>query len=194
MLLATLVASFLMPLPCAHAVEDKASDAEVVQTLRKAQAMIRQMAAERQKIEQAYALKEAESQALRQRIQILEAQSQGLEKALSAAQHEQQRVNGAYRQQMTQARSLIQDSQRQMQASDSQSQKLASAYEGCRKKANSLKEVNEVLVRDMENETLWDSLVELEPLTGIGRVERENRLQEYRDRLRQAEGFQKGCD
>lgn len=181
--------------PClSFAANDGSNDVEVVQTLRKAQSMIRQMAAERQRIEQVYAVKDAENQALKQRIQALETQVQSLEKALENSQHEQQRVTGAYRQQITQARSVIQDSQRQVQTTIVQNQQLSGAYQGCRSKAKTLEDVNDALVNELEEESLWDSIVELEPLTGIGRVERENRLQQYRDRVRLVNASKATCE
>ena len=76
----------------AYALDNPASDAQVVQTLKKAQAMIRQLSAERQELQNALANEDAENRQLRMHLQELESVVESLKRGLGQAQSARQRL------------------------------------------------------------------------------------------------------
>ncbi|MFX9634859.1 hypothetical protein ABNJ30_20120, partial [Acinetobacter baumannii] len=57
------------------------------------------------------------------------------------------------------------------------------AHAGCEAKNEKLYEYGQAILQKYQHKGVWDALKQKEPVTGIGEVQVDNVVQEYRDKL-----------
>ena len=177
----------------------------IIQTLRKAQGMLRQTMEEKLKLEAtvtdleaklAAQRKEQESELTRVK-QTLAGKSIENDKLLVLLDRQRRENEDAMGQLAARGAALEQENQglqvrigkletefkqvtREVSQKDNQLQRA-------RENQKALMEVTMRLLSDFENQGFWESITENESLTGIGHVDKENRIEDYRYRLRELE-------
>jgi DNA repair exonuclease SbcCD ATPase subunit len=176
--------------------KEGASDAQIQQTLRKAQGMLRQINEEKN----ALAAKNAELQtridALETRVKQLEPlenevskQKAGLDALNGQNESLRQRVEGdgerlrnlseRQRQSLEKLKKTQQDNRLLIDAVSERERWI----EECGQKNRGLVEADRAMLERFAERDWWDSFKNLEPVTGIGQVARENAAQEYTFKL-----------
>jgi len=190
-------------LPAAQAAPPPAQDAAVQQVLRKAQGALRQLSEEKAKLEADNAALQKDKAAAEERAAKLEAQVKQLEplpaelekqkaaaeaqKAANvalegqlgnaAARHTQ--LRGKLKEIVTQARKIQSDNQLLVEAVKEREQWITQ----CGQRNSNLAETHGELIQRYEDKGFLDVLKDAEPLTGIGHVQTENTVQDYRFKL-----------
>ena len=189
----------------------KKGDPDIVQTLNKAQGMLRQLSQEKAELEArqaetAKALEDAQ-QALDAKLkenQQLQADLKQKTDLLTALQHNNEilkknnevlktnheNLKKHCAEQMDKAREQIQQLGGDVRNHQHDNALLVNAVkergrwiEQCTQRNQQLIRVNREILDNFNNQSFWENLKEAEPLTGIGSVARENRIEEYRYRL-----------
>lgn len=177
----------------------------IVQTLRKAQGMLRQTMEEKLKLEATVtdleaklaAQRKAQESELTRVNQALAGKSIEHDKLLALLERLRRENEGAMGKLATRGEALEQKNQglqvrigkletefkkvtKEVNQKDNQLQRA-------RENQKALIEVTMRLLSDFENQGFWETLTENESLTGIGHVDKENRIDDYRHRLRELE-------
>lgn len=180
--------------------EKPKGDDGVVQTLRKAQGMLRQLsqekieleaknaALEKQLAEQSAALKALEAKAAK--LEPLEGE---LKQITAARQSLEQQLGGqtsrlhALAEQQKKALAELQRYRRDNQLLVDAVKERTRWIESCTAKNRDLVRANEEMLEKFGNSSLLDKLVESEPFTGIAAVDKENAVQEFRYKIEDLE-------
>lgn len=180
----------------AHSAQGQPRD----QALLKAQQFLRQLAAEKTRLE-------TENAKLAQERQTLSANLDKAKQALDEAQgllaRYQETILG-YKQRVEQTETVQRDniakykealgqSQAALKGVEEKGESLGKAlaqktkdFEQCEQKNLTLYEVNLELLDRYDKKGVLDSLLQVEPVTGLSQVEMENLVQEYRDKIEEA--------
>lgn len=176
--------------------KEGATDAQIQQTLRKAQGVLRQLNEEKTALEAKTAEQQAKIAELEARVQQLTPlenevlrQKAGLEALQGQNEALRQRVEGdgeRIRSQTERLRRTLETLKRHRQ----DNRLLVGAVsererwiEECGKKNRGLVEADRAMLERFAERDWWDRLKAIEPVTGIGQVERENAAQEYAFKL-----------
>lgn len=172
-------------------------DAQVLQTLRKAQGMLRELGQQKADLEAKNAELEGKLKALEAKasqVEPLQSQLQQMKASLDAVQGSK----AALEQQITGQTARLQTAADQQQKTSGQLAKVqrdnlllvnavkerAQWIVGCADKNKSLVRANrEIIAKLGGNKSLWDSFKEAEPLTGLGAIEKENAAQDFHYKL-----------
>lgn len=111
----------------------------------------------------------------------LEMLRSNLEGQLSQERQRQQALLKKHNEVVTKARSIRDDNILLVKAVQEREQWIAQTVA----LNKGLQEVNQQLIGKYKDKGFWQQLAELEPLTGIGRVETENQAEQYRYKLKQ---------
>jgi chromosome segregation ATPase len=175
-------------------------DDGVVQTLRKAQGMLRQLSQEKAELEAKNAALEKQLAEQSAAIKALEAEAakvepmQGELKQLTAARQSlEQRLEGqtsrlhALSEQQKKALAELQRYRRDNQLLVDAVKERTRWIESCSAKNRDLVRTNEEILQKFGSRGFWDRLVEAEPFTGIAAVAKENAMQEFRFKIEDLE-------
>jgi DNA repair exonuclease SbcCD ATPase subunit len=172
-------------------------DAAVLQTLRKAQGMLRELGQQKADLEAKNAELESKLKALEAKanqVEPLQSQLQQMKASLDTLQGSKT----ALEQQITGQTARLQTAAEQQQKTSGQLAKvqrdnllLVNAVKervqwiiGCADKNKSLVRTNrEIIERLGGSKSLWDTFKEAEPLTGLGAIEKENAAQDFHYKL-----------
>lgn len=172
-------------------------DAQVLQTLRKAQGMLRELGQQKADLEAKNAELESKLKALEAKanqVEPLQSQVQQMKASLDAVQGSK----AALEQQITGQTTRLQTAAEQQRQTSGQLAKtqrdnllLVNAVKeraqwivGCADRNKSLVRVNrEIIAKLGGSKSLWDSFKEAEPLTGLGTIEKENAAQDFHYKL-----------
>lgn len=159
---------------------------EVVATLRKAQGMLRQLAQEKSDLEAK--LKDAEKELSEKRSQLESrsreaAQLQGELSSKLPVLSSLQSNNERYRSQLSQASGLLQKTQADNQLLVRMVEERSAWISKCEAKNEGLQSLIAQILAEYQEPDFLEQVKTLEPLTGIGGVEKENKSQEYRYKL-----------
>lgn len=170
--------------------------------LRKAQGLIRQLSQEKQALETEKtawlgekAALEGQLQTLQQQVRLLPALQEQVERYKAGLEAVRGNLEGQLAQQRQREQALVQkhnevvakardirdDNQLLVQAVQEREQWIAQ----CAGLNQQLRELNQKVVDGYEQKGLWQQLAELEPITGIAKVDTQNRAEEYRYQLKQ---------
>lgn len=170
-------------------------DAAVVQTLRKAQGMLRQLGQEKAELEAKNAELEAQIKTLKA-LEAKAAQVEPLQNQLNQAKASLEALQGSHaslQQQLGTQTSRLQSAGEQQRKTSGElartrrdNQLLVNAVkershwiEDCTGKNQALVRANREVLEKLGNRDFWDSFKEGEPLTGLGAVAKENAAQEF---------------
>lgn len=174
-------------------------DAAVVQTLRKAQGMLRQLSQEKADLEAKNAELEGQIKALKA-LEPKAAQVEPLQNQLAQAKASLEALHGSnasLQQQIGTQNSRLQTAAEQQQKTagslartQRDNQLLVNAVkerthwiEECTGKNQALVRANREMVEKFGSRDFWDNFKETEPLTGLGSVAKENLAQEFHYKL-----------
>jgi hypothetical protein len=150
------------------------------QKVAKAQRMLRQMALERDAMQ-------AENARLKGEIEVLNGKLGGLKKSSEAAMS---KSRGSY----ASLNENLQQTTQDLRKSESEKNQLQETVDGqaqlivaCEEKNVSLMKINRELLVHYDKKGLLDVMLQREPLTQLKRVEIENIVQEYQDKIDQLE-------
>ena len=193
--------ALLLP-PFAQAEAPK-QDAAIQQVLRKAQGALRQLSEEKAKLEADNAALQKDKAGLEEKAAKLEAQvkqleplpaeverlkaavealkvaNAGLEGQLGAGREREAKLRAKLKEIIAQAKKIQGDNHLLVEAVKEREQWISQ----CGEKNGGLAELQGELVRHYEDKGFLEVLRDAEPLTGIGRVQTENTVQDYRFRL-----------
>jgi septal ring factor EnvC (AmiA/AmiB activator) len=170
-------------------------DAAVVQTLRKAQGMLRQLGQEKAELEAKNAELEAQIKTLKA-LEAKAAQVEPLQNQLNQAKASLEALQGSHaslQQQLGTQTSRLQTAGEQQRKTSGElartrrdNQLLVNAVkershwiEDCAGKNQALVRANREILEKLGSRDFWDSFKEGEPLTGLGAVGKENAVQEF---------------
>ncbi|NJD33764.1 MAG: hypothetical protein FIA96_02830 [Betaproteobacteria bacterium] len=180
----------------------KDQDAGVQQVLRKAQGVVRQLTQEKAALEVEKQQWQQEKTALEARIKSLEEAAgrvPGLESEAARHKSEAERLRGEmgaladrskereqailqkHREVVAKAKDIRADNELLVNAVQEREQWIGE----CGERNKKLTEVNQEVVKRYQDKSVWESLSELEPFTGLGSVKAEAAAEEYRYRLKQ---------
>ncbi|MDF9393361.1 MULTISPECIES: hypothetical protein [Methylococcus] len=176
--------------------EKPKGDDGIVQTLRKAQGMLRQLsqekieleaknaALEKQLAEQAAAIKALEAKAaklepLEGELKQITAARQSLEQQLGGQTSRLHALAEQHKKVLAELQRYRKDNQLLVDAVKERTRWI----ESCTAKNRDLVRANEEMLEKFGNSNLWDKLVESEPFTGIAVVDKENAVQEFRYKI-----------
>ncbi|MCX7099565.1 MAG: hypothetical protein NTV43_16860 [Methylococcales bacterium] len=186
--------------------EPKANPA-AAQALQKTQGMLRQLNQEKQallaeKTAMETKLKQLETEVLKlpplqAQLDALTAQVDTAKASLATAQQTNTTLQTHLQSQSSKAQQREQDLQRQLQETISQAELIQKDNEllaagmqereqwikQCGEKNQKLFSVNSELVQKYQEKGFWDKVADMEPLTGIGKVQTENVAEEYQYKL-----------
>ncbi|QJD31399.1 hypothetical protein GNH96_09995 [Methylococcus geothermalis] len=180
--------------------EKPKGDEGVVQTLRKAQGMLRQLsqekielearnvALEKQLADQAAALKALEARAaklepLQGELKQITAARQSLEQQLGGQTSRLRAVSELHKKALAELERYRRDNQLLVDAVKERTRWI----ESCAAKNRDLVRVNQEVLKKFGNSSLLDKLAESEPFTGIAAVDKENAVQEFRYKIEDLE-------
>ncbi|OAI18835.1 hypothetical protein A1507_08755 [Methylomonas koyamae] len=170
--------------------------------IKKAQGLIRQLSQEKQALEAEKAAWQTEKAALESQLKALEQQARqvpalqaqveryqagleavrgNLEGQLAQQRQREQALVQKHNDVVAKARAIRDDNQLLVQAVQEREQWIGQ----CGQLNQQLRELNQKVVDGYEQKGLWQQLAELEPLTGIAKVDTQNRAEEYRYQLKQ---------
>ncbi|ANE55441.1 hypothetical protein [Methylomonas sp. DH-1] len=170
--------------------------------IKKAQGLIRQLSQEKQALEAEKAAWLNEKAGLEAKLKSLEAAvaqlaplqgevarykngleavKTSLESQLSQQRQREQALVQKHNDVVAKARAIRDDNQLLVQAVQEREQWIGQ----CGQLNQQLRELNQRVVDGYEQKGLWQQLAELEPLTGIAKVDTQNRAEEYRYQLKQ---------
>lgn len=170
--------------------------------IRKAQGLIRQLSQEKQALEAEKTAWQAEKAALESQLKALEQQARqvpalqaqveryqagleavrgNLEGQLAQQRQREQALVQKHNEVVAKARDIRDDNRLLVQAVQEREQWIAQ----CASLNRQLRELNQRVVDSYEQKGLWQQLAELEPITGIAKVDSQNRAEEYRYQLQQ---------
>ena len=171
-------------------------DAQVLQTLRKAQGMLRQMAQEKADLEAKASGLATQVKTLEARVKELEplpAEITRLKAGLEQAQGQTQSLQSRLTEEGEQLRGLGERQRKtlgEMEKVKRDNALLVDAVkertrwiEECGGKNHSLYQANRDMLEQFSQRGFWDSLKKAEPLTGIGAVAKETAAQEFEFKL-----------
>lgn len=168
--------------------EPKAQDAAVQQVLRKAQGVVRQLTEENKAFGVQLETLKGENSQLKTEKQRLEAEVQKLQgsiKELQGLASEVQQLKGTV-QTLQGVKETLRTERTQSKQVQSKNQSLHSAVEERERLLESCRNQNREVIRlareaidQTRSKDLFDDLADLEPLTGLGRIERENQAADY---------------
>jgi len=182
------------------AVAQQQSPEQMAQALSRAQALLRQVAEQRQRLETENAEMKAKLAGVEKKLKVTmkkledaeadlaseERENTRLDKRLESTRSRLDKTEDKLREVIDKYRQLAQK-QRQTEA---ERQRLASDLEVTRKELDTaeqhnikLIEANRELMDLYESKSAWEALAQREPVTGLEQVEIENILQEYEDLL-----------
>ncbi|SMF95132.1 hypothetical protein SAMN02949497_2478 [Methylomagnum ishizawai] len=181
-------------------------DAGLKEVLRKAQGVLHQLSAEKAALEAEKASLLGEKAALETQVKTLEQAVRKLEplpaqleqckktgtEALQSAKADfdsrieqakgrEQTLMGRQRDIVAQAKDIQADNQLLVEAVKEREQWIAQ----CGERNRSLLSANQELVEKYKEKGFWDQVTDLEPLTGLGKVQTENAAEDYRYKLHQ---------
>jgi hypothetical protein len=180
--------------------EKPKSDEAIVQTLRKAQGMLRQLSQEKieletknaalqkQLAEQSAALKALDAKAAK-----LEPMEGELKQLMAARQSLEQQLGGqtsrlhAVSEQQKKTQAELHRYQRDNQLLVDAVKERTRWIESCTAKNRDLVRANEEMLEKFGSSGFWDKLAESEPFTGIAAVAKENAVQEFRFKIEDLE-------
>ena len=171
-------------------------DAAIIQTLRKAQGMLRQLSQEKADLEAKNAALEEQRKALEAKLRQLEPLQSEVKQAKAGLESLQSR-NEALQQQLSGQATRLQgaaDAQRKLGSELERYRRdnrlLVNAVnertrwiEECTGKNAALVRANREIVEKLSHRSFWDSLKQAEPFTGVGAVAAENAAQEFHYKL-----------
>ncbi|CAL1239701.1 hypothetical protein [Candidatus Methylocalor cossyra] len=176
------------------------SDAAIVQTLRKAQGMLRQLSQEKADLEAKNAALDERVKALEARVRQLEPlegqvkqQKLNLEALQGSNAALQQRISGdaerlrALGERQRQLGAELEKYRRDNRLLVDAVKERGRWIEQCAGKNRSLLEVNRELLKKYRDKGFWDEFKAVEPFTGIGAVAEENAVQDFRYKLEDLE-------
>lgn len=186
----------LLWLPPAQAEPKEKADAAVLQTLRKAQGMLRQLNQEKTELEaqnadmrkqlgdletQVRQLAPLAGEVSRQKAEIesLRGQNGALQQRVNAGTEQLHGLGEKYKSTQGTLQRYRQDDALLVGAVKERTEWIGQ----CSRKNRDLYQANRDLLAKFQGQGLWSSLAQAEPLTGIGQVERENEAENYRFRL-----------
>ncbi|OAI21474.1 hypothetical protein [Methylomonas koyamae] len=170
--------------------------------IKKAQGLIRQLSQEKQALEAEKAAWLNEKAGLEAKLKSLEAAvaqlaplqgevarykngleavKTSLENQLSQQRQREQALVQKHNDVVAKARAIRDDNQLLVQAVQEREQWIGQ----CDQLNQQLRELNQKVVEQYEQKGLWQQLAELEPLTGIAKVDSQNRAEAYRYQLQQ---------
>lgn len=170
--------------------------------IKKAQGLIRQLSQEKQALEAEKAAWLNEKAGLEAKLKSLEAAvaqlaplqgevarykngleavKTSLESQLSQQRQREQALVQKHNDVVAKARAIRDDNQLLVQAVQEREQWIGQ----CGQLNQQLRELNQKVVEQYEQKGLWQQLAELEPLTGIAKVDSQNRAEAYRYQLQQ---------
>ncbi|BBL58468.1 hypothetical protein [Methylomonas koyamae] len=170
--------------------------------IKKAQGLIRQLSQEKQALEAEKAAWLNEKAGLEAKLKSLEAAvaqlaplqgevarykngleavKTSLESQLSQQRQREQALVQKHNDVVAKARAIRDDNQLLVQAVQEREQWIGQ----CGQLNQQLRELNQKVVEQYEQKGLWQQLAELEPLTGIAKVDSQNRAEAYRYQLKQ---------
>ena len=196
------VAYAFLSAPAAYAEAPK-QDAAIQQVLRKAQGALRQLAEEKTALEAQKTALEAEKAALQEKadkleatvkqleplqgevvkqkaaVEALKSANAALESQLASGREREQGLHGKIKEIVAQAKKIQGDNQLLVEAVKEREQWISQ----CSQKNQAMLETNGELVRLYQDKGFWDKVGDLEPLTGIAKVNTENTAQDYHFKL-----------
>lgn len=179
-------------------------DADIVQTLKKAQGMLRQLSQEKTELEaklmgvekeledskKLLDTKTKEAEAMANDIKQKEAVVLALQKNNEILKSNNEKIKQQYGAQLEQARNRINALDEQLQLTSRDNTLLVGAVkeravwmEACAKNNKELVEVNATMLENFQNQGFWESVKNVEPLTGITTVAKESLAEKFRYKL-----------
>lgn len=157
-----------------------AADNEEQKVLARAQRMLRQMSLERDAAQ-------AESARLKAELEQLNRKLAGVKKSSEAALARSQESNVALDDNLQQTVKQLRQSETEKNQLQEMINGQAELIQSCESKNTELVRVNRELLDRYRKKGVFDALLQREPLTQLKRVEIENTVQEYQDRIDQVE-------
>ncbi|HSW12135.1 MAG TPA: hypothetical protein VLI06_04800 [Solimonas sp.] len=127
----------------------------------------------------------AGAEEIEQYLGQIEAQSVGLAK-LQAQLEEEGKARLQMRQSLEQAEAGLRERDTALQRLQAEHKELGSREQACYESNGKLVSLGEELVSKYRDKSVWQSLLEHEPLTGLARVELEQAAQDFRGRIVEA--------
>ena len=172
--------------------EPKAQDAAVQQVLRKAQGVVRQLTEDNKAMGQQLEGLKSENDQLKSDKQRLEAEIQKLQgsvKDLQGLSSEVQQLKGTV-QTLQGVKETLRTERTQSKQVQSKNHWLLAAVEERERLLESCRNQNREVIRlahdavdQVRSKDFLDELADIEPLTGLGRIERENQAAEYQYKI-----------
>lgn len=166
------------------------------QALKKAQGMLRQISEEKQALVTEKTQLQAKVEALESQLKQMQALQSEVERQRSSAEalrSANQGLSGQLQQSRLQERSLggkLQESTKLVEDLKSDNAHLLAASQereqreqDCLAKNRQLLDAGQAMLQRIDNKSLWEKLLEAEPITGIAKVESEFQAQDYRFKL-----------
>lgn len=190
-------------LPIQAQAEAPKPDAAVQQVLRKAQGALRQLAQEKSQLEADNAALQKDKATLQEQVAKLEAtvkqleplqgevekqkaalaalqtEKAGLEGQITQSREREQGLHGKIKDIVTKAKAIQGDNLLLVQAVKEREEWIGQ----CQQKNAAIVQTGEDLVQRYQDKGFWDELGDVEPLTGIGKVNTENVAQDYHFKL-----------
>jgi len=157
-----------------------AADVEEQKVLAKAQRMLRQMSLERDAAQ-------AESAKLKAELEQMNRKLAGVKKSSEAALAKSQESNTALNENLQQTAQKLHQAESEKNQLQEMVNGQAELIQSCESKNTELVQVNRELLDRYQKKGFFDALLQREPLTQLKRVEIENVVQEYQDRIDQME-------
>ena len=190
-----LILSLMFGQGCVYAEAPKA-DSGAQQALRKAQGMLRQMSQDKAALEtekaalaeqvkkletQVKQLEPLQGEVVRQKAaaESMRSANVHLESQISSGRDREEQLHAKLRDIVAQAKQIQGDNQLLVAAVKEREQWIGQ----CSEKNQGLLKANQELLGRYKEKGFWDQVAELEPLTGIGKVQAETAAQDYRFKL-----------
>ena len=157
-----------------------AADVEEQKVLAKAQRMLRQTSLERDAAQ-------AESAKLKAELEQMNRKLAGVKKSSEAALAKSQESNTALNENLQQTAQKLHQAESEKNQLQEMVNGQAELIQSCESKNTELVQVNRELLDRYQKKGFFDALLQREPLTQLKRVEIENVVQEYQDRIDQME-------